>query len=205
VIRVVIAARSEMARAGMAALLTGTGRVEVVGSAPDVSILAPLVEEEHAEAALVLLEDRDAEPPPDLLKAASLAAVVILVEAPPSWVVEAVRGGVKGVLRRDAHAAEMIAALEAACAGLVTLSPEIAQDALAAPAPVASGGDPLTPREVEILRMLASGLANKLIAARLEISEHTVKFHVASIMGKLGAQSRTEAVTMGLRRGLIPL
>jgi DNA-binding NarL/FixJ family response regulator len=58
---------------------------------------------------------------------------------------------------------------------------------------------------VEVLRMLALGLANKEIAARLEISEHTVKFHVASLMGKLGAGTRTEAVTTGLRFGLILL
>jgi DNA-binding NarL/FixJ family response regulator len=63
----------------------------------------------------------------------------------------------------------------------------------------------LTPREQEVLRMLARGLANKEIAARLNISEHTVKFHVAAILGKLGAASRTEAVALGIRHGLILL
>ena len=61
----------------------------------------------------------------------------------------------------------------------------------------------LTPRESEVLQMLASGLGNKEIAAKLAISEHTVKFHVASILGKLGASSRTEAVSLGIRRGLV--
>jgi DNA-binding NarL/FixJ family response regulator len=65
--------------------------------------------------------------------------------------------------------------------------------------------EPLTPRESEVLQMLASGFANKTIAARLKISEHTVKFHVASILGKLGAGSRTEAVSLGIRRGLVLL
>jgi len=65
--------------------------------------------------------------------------------------------------------------------------------------------EPLTPRESEVLQMLASGLANKQIAAKLAISEHTVKFHVASILGKLGAGSRTEAVSLGIRRGLVLL
>jgi DNA-binding NarL/FixJ family response regulator len=65
--------------------------------------------------------------------------------------------------------------------------------------------EPLTPRESEVLQMLASGLANKEIAAKLAISEHTVKFHVASILGKLGAGSRTEAVALGIRRGLVLL
>ena len=62
---------------------------------------------------------------------------------------------------------------------------------------------PLTARETEVLGMLADGLGNKIIAARLGISAHTAKFHVASIMAKLGAGSRTEAVTIGMRRGLV--
>ncbi len=63
--------------------------------------------------------------------------------------------------------------------------------------------EPLTARETEVLTMLAEGLGNKRIAARLGISEHTVKFHVASVLGKLSATSRTEAVTIGVRAGLI--
>ncbi|HEY1339437.1 MAG TPA: response regulator transcription factor, partial [Bryobacteraceae bacterium] len=62
---------------------------------------------------------------------------------------------------------------------------------------------PLTPRELEVLRMMADGAANKIIAWKLGISEHTVKFHVASILTKLNAGTRTEAVTMGIRRGLV--
>jgi DNA-binding CsgD family transcriptional regulator len=68
------------------------------------------------------------------------------------------------------------------------------------PAPPAQ---PLTPREIEVLGMLAEGLGNKTIARRLGISEHTVKFHVGSILARLDASSRTEAVTLGARRGLI--
>ncbi len=75
--------------------------------------------------------------------------------------------------------------------------------AVPASRPLAELAEPLTRREREVLQMLAGGLANKEIAGRLAISEHTVKFHVASILGKLGAGSRTEAVTIGVRRGLI--
>jgi DNA-binding NarL/FixJ family response regulator len=71
--------------------------------------------------------------------------------------------------------------------------------------PFAELTEPLTPRESEVLQMLASGLGNKEIAARLAISEHTVKFHVAAILGKLGAASRTQAVSLGIRRGLVLL
>nr|MDP9115518.1 response regulator transcription factor [Acidobacteriota bacterium] len=66
-----------------------------------------------------------------------------------------------------------------------------------------TGGAPLTPREMEVLRMMADGAANKEIAWKLGISEHTVKFHITSIMGKLRANSRTDAVMQGIRRGLI--
>jgi DNA-binding NarL/FixJ family response regulator len=63
----------------------------------------------------------------------------------------------------------------------------------------------ITSRETDVLRMLAEGLVNKDIAARLGISEHTVKFHISSILDKLGASTRTEAVTLGIRRGIIPI
>ena len=65
--------------------------------------------------------------------------------------------------------------------------------------------EPLTKREREVLQMLAAGLGNKEIAAKLNISDHTAKFHVGSILGKLGAASRTEAVALGIRRGLVLL
>jgi len=63
--------------------------------------------------------------------------------------------------------------------------------------------EPLTPREIEILRAIADGLGNKEIATRFGISENTVKFHVGSVMGKLGASSRTEAVMLGIRYGIV--
>ena len=65
--------------------------------------------------------------------------------------------------------------------------------------------EPLTPREVQVLELLAEGLPNKAIAARLQISDQTVKFHVSSISGKLGAKNRTDAVRLAVRRGLITL
>ena len=104
----------------------------------------------------------------------------------------------RGVLPRDASPAQVLAAIDAVAAGLVVSHPEAA--------PIGPDGpEPLSPREVEVLRMLADGAPNKTIAWKLGISEHTVKFHVASIMAKLNAGSRTEAVTTGIRRGLILL
>jgi DNA-binding NarL/FixJ family response regulator len=65
--------------------------------------------------------------------------------------------------------------------------------------------EPLTPREMDVLTLLADGLSNKSIAARLGVSDQTIKFHVASICGKLGAANRTDAVRRAIRQGLIPL
>jgi DNA-binding NarL/FixJ family response regulator len=139
-------------------------------------------------------------------------AFVLLTDAPTAqWAAEALRAGARGVLPRDATSDEIVAAVEAAVVGLVTLPAELAVDVASASrapgAPKAAGASspPLTRREVEVLGMLAEGLANKNIAARLGISEHTVKTHVASILTKLDAFSRAEAVAVGARQGLILL
>ena len=118
-----------------------------------------------------------------------------------------------GALQRDATGEEIVAAISAVAGGLITLDRRLASDLLATPerpqAPMperlADAEEALTAREVEVLQLLAEGLPNKLIAAQLHISEHTAKFHVSAIMLKLGAASRTEAVTLAARRGLLIL
>jgi len=119
------------------------------------------------------------------------------------------QAGIRAVLPSDISADQLAAALQAAAAGLVVLHPTEVPAAFAptAPAPqsLAELPEPLTRREREVLQMLAAGLANKEIAARLNISDHTAKFHVAAILGKLGAATRTEAVALGIRRGLVLL
>ncbi len=136
-------------------------------------------------------------------------------------------GTVRAVLPRNVTRAELTAAIEAVAAGLFVVHPadadllpglrprETEADADADARPSPSRGfsivpphndqlvEPLTRREIEVLQLLAAGLGNKEIASRLHISEHTAKFHVASIMSKLGAATRTEAVTLGIRRGLV--
>jgi DNA-binding CsgD family transcriptional regulator len=111
-------------------------------------------------------------------------------------------GSVCGTLPPDATPEEMAAALRAVDAGLLVLHPSqrVRPTALATAGAVAS---PLSPRESAVLAMLAEGLGNKIIAGKLGISENTVKFHVSSIMEKLAAGSRTEAVARGLRQGLV--
>jgi DNA-binding NarL/FixJ family response regulator len=119
---------------------------------------------------------------------------------------EARTAGARGLLLRDTSAERLVAALTAAARDLIVLDPPLAVPMLGArdpssPTPV----EDLTPRELEVLGLLAEGLPNKAIARRLGISEHTVKFHVNAVLGKLGAQSRTEAVVRATRLGLILL
>lgn len=131
--------------------------------------------------------------------------VVLLAEVTETHLLAAaLRGSVRALLSPDAAAEEITAAIASAAAGLVTLEPATVE-ALVPHARAASEAldEALTPREVEVLGMLAEGLSNKLIAHRLTISEHTVKYHVTSIMAKLHAGSRTDAVMQGIRHGLI--
>jgi DNA-binding NarL/FixJ family response regulator len=141
--------------------------------------------------------------------------LVLLADNPARWMAEALPPGVRAVLPRNVTPAELIGAIEAVAAGLYVFHPSEA-DSLPMLRPREAGVTPelapqlaepfaehLTPREVEVLQLLSEGLGNKEIGSRLNISEHTAKFHVASIMGKLGATTRTEAVTLGIRRGLV--
>lgn len=117
---------------------------------------------------------------------------------------ESAREGAQGSLSQDVTPAQIVAAVHATAAGLRIAPADEVPMFLPRP-PVEQVIDPLTPREMDVLEMLAEGLSNKLIAHRLSISEHTAKFHVNSILAKLNAGTRTEAVTRGVRLGLIKL
>ena len=128
-------------------------------------------------------------------------AVVALSDHPARLWTSASRAlGLRAALPLGATPEEITGAVRAVHAGLLAVHPEAMAPAIAEAA-VAPGG-PLTTREREILELMAEGANNRIIAARLAISRHTVKFHVASILAKLGARSRTEAVALALRRGL---
>ena len=217
-IRTLVAATSPVVRAGLEALLARSASVAVVAVTPG-DTLVDDVEAHEPQVVLIAVDARDGGAPalvsrialsPDAVS--RTPAVVLLVDAPnAAWAADAVRGGARSVLPSDATPDEIIAALEAAAVGLVTLPVELAAElasglrATTAPKPPGAATQPLTRREVEVLGMLAEGLANKNIAARLGISEHTVKTHVASILMKLDAFSRAEAVAIGARQGLILL
>jgi NarL family two-component system response regulator YdfI len=137
------------------------------------------------------------------------AAMVLLADNPEAnWVAELLTSRPSAVLRRDCSPRQIVAAVQAAAAGLTILEPDTLQAWLRPPLETIElepGDEELTPRETEVLRMMTAGLSNREIASTLGISEHTVKFHITSIFGKLGTSSRTEAVTEGIRRGLVLL
>jgi len=193
VIRLLIAAESAVVRAGLEALAASSPGVQILGSFPDYGQVEAL----RPDVLLTSLPTADLP--------ASGAAVVWLSDEP--WTAEGVRAGVRAILPVQASAGAILAAVEAAAAGLAVVDPgDLDAMLAAAPAtPASAEATPLTARELEVLRMLAEGAANKTIAWKLDISEHTVKFHVASILGKLGASTRTEAVTIGIRKGLVLL
>jgi NarL family two-component system response regulator YdfI len=212
VIRVFIVAASPLIRGGLQSMLADS-RFDIVGSAADLeSISGQLVDVEPD----VVLVEAAADAQEELLNAledAELAqeypVIVLSEQLKAPWLSKALRAGVRAVLPRDATPEQLRAALEAAATGLVVVHPSELDSVLPAtvgsPVAVDELLEPLTRREREVLQMLAAGLANKEIAARLAISDHTVKFHVASILGKLGASTRTEAVSAGIRRGLVLL
>jgi DNA-binding NarL/FixJ family response regulator len=122
----------------------------------------------------------------------------------------ALRAGARAVLPRESGADEIAAAIQAVAAGLLVLHPDLAGAIDPSTAPTsapsaATAGAPLTPRERQVLTLLADGLGNKTIAGRLGISDHTVKAHVAAIFEKLSVSTRAEAAAVGLRRGFIAL
>lgn len=135
--------------------------------------------------------------------------IIVLADNPEAhWVSTALRAGVNAILSRDVTREELRVAILAAESGLVLLHPT-SVNILARSSPVQNDSqefvEALTSREQEVLRLVSEGLGNKEIGGRLNISEHTVKFHISSILGKLGAASRAEAVSQGIRRGLISI
>lgn len=213
-IRVLVVAASPVGRAGYSALVATSPNLTVVGSASDWEAIAPTLALYHPD--VVLLESSV---PDDEFLSEKLPflepthpAIVVVAEEPYSLWQEAVKNSlVQGILPQTATELEIVASVEAVAKGLVVLHPDVIESMLALKdSPVrealpTNGQQALSKREIEVLEMLASGMGNKTIAKRLGISEHTVKFHVSSIFQKLQVSTRTEAVTIGVRLGLIML
>jgi two-component system nitrate/nitrite response regulator NarL len=200
-VRVLIVGEDPLARSGLAILLSTEPGVAVAGQS------APGAEAETAAASLqaeAVLWDLGVSPKETPNGFGALPGVVALV-ADEDLAAEALAAGARGVLLRDAGAPRIAAALRAAVHDLVVLDEELAA-ALLRPQPAATElVEPLTARELEVLQLLSEGLSNKEIGSRLGISESTAKFHVNSIVGKLGAHGRTDAAVRAARLGLILL
>ena len=213
--RVLIVAPYASLRAGLEALLAEESDCRVVGAAAGSEELENLLPELRPDALLVDGE-QTTEEFGNILTLAVAAEIPLVALGEngdelgrlldgdaPAW----------AYLRREAEGGEIAAALRALASGLVVIDRalarrlQVAPPAAAAPtvAGTLSGRETLTGRERQVLEWMAQGLANKQIAGKLAISLHTVKFHVASILAKLGAGSRTEAVTIGARNGMVTL
>ena len=190
-VRVLVLADDPIARAGLAARLAAREDVAVV---PD--------GEPAGAGAAAILWDLGVAGAADPL-AAPAGLPVVALAAGEEAAAEALRAGARAVLSRGAPADVVAAALVAVSRGLEVLDPAVADGWIRPPAGAPAEG--LTARETEVLGLLAEGLANKAIAARLGISEHTAKFHVNAILAKLGAESRAAAIVKAARLGLVAL
>jgi two-component system nitrate/nitrite response regulator NarL len=217
-IRILIVADDPLARAGLAALLAEQPGCLVAGRVAGTDDLGAAVEIYRPD---VLLWDLGWDPAPALARlAGNLPAdranaepvrMIAALLSDSSFAAQAWLAGARALLRRDIDPERLVSALAALAQGLAVIDPDFAAALVPAgdsEVSATSGGgthliESLTPRELEVLRLMAEGLPNKTIALRLGISEHTVKFHVNAILGKLEVASRTEAVVRATRLGLI--
>lgn len=207
--RVALIADDPLARAGLFALLDRVPTISVVFEGAARDELSALFAQSPTDA---VVWDLGLDP---LASSAALEALsrspspVVALVSSPSAASEALSSGARALLPRNAAIDAITAALTAVTAGLIALDqafadlqqrPSATRDSL-----TDAGSDELTAREREVLQLLSEALSNKQIAQRLDISEHTVKFHVNAILTKLGAQSRTDAVVRAARIGLVIL
>jgi DNA-binding NarL/FixJ family response regulator len=194
-LRVAVVADDPLAREGLAALVEREGVVVVARLAPADASAAAL---SGADAVALDLASDDGL---DALRAIEAPAVALLASDAQST--DALVAGARGIVRRGAPGDRVVAALAAVAHGLTVADDGLAPGPIQRRSPTAAGE--LTAREAEVLALLAEGLANKEIARRLGIADRTAKFHVESILSKLGAASRAEAIVLAARRGLVIL
>lgn len=207
VTRVLVWSKSAVVRTGLQSIVQAEPDLQLVGLEKRLADFCDAVREAVPD---VVLLDVEGFARVQLVELESPAVVALVTTTRRAELQRLLHDGIRAILMRDVGAAEIVAAIRAVANGLAVISPEILDVLL----PVAHeaalddelpAGEPLTAREAEVLAMLADGAANKEIAARLGLSEHTVKFHVSSILNKMGATTRTEAVARGYREGLIAM
>lgn len=214
-IRVLLIDDHEMARRGLEAMLSTADWIEVVGDADDCETGVAAVERLRPD--IVLLDIRmpgiDGLACLEQLKARTepVAVVMVTLYDDRRYVLEAIRRGAAGYLLKDATTSEVISTLQSVADGQLAIDPQLLREALTTRDEPLNTGTPrqraeaysVTPREHDVLTLVAEGLTNKEIGARLTISEDTVKKHVQNIIWKLRAADRTQAAIMAFRMGLL--
>jgi DNA-binding NarL/FixJ family response regulator len=203
-IRVLVAEDHAVVRSGLLQLLGGIDEFEVVGAAGGGEEAVALAAEHQPDVVLMDLEM----PGMDGIEATrrirgehpEMNVVVLTAFSDRSRILDAIDAGAVGYLLKDAEPEELIRGLQAAARGESPLAPQAAQALVAARAEQQTDPD-LTPREREVLALLADGLPNKLIARRLDISEKTVKAHLTSIFQTIGVTDRTQAALWAQKHG----
>ncbi|MFN8482097.1 MAG: response regulator transcription factor [Anaerolineae bacterium] len=210
--RLLIITDAPMIAEGARVLAEASGEGDVVGQVEDLDSLGVALGRDKPDLALLDLQ-MAGDVALQLLwwlreQAPSLLVIALSDQEDGQDSVAALQAGARGYLPRRVTAAELGQAIRTVRQGGVVLDPLAAANLLQRlqrqPTPTPPP-ETLTPREREVLRLMVEGLTNKAIAVRLGISEHTVKFHIGAILGKLGAGSRTEAVSIAVRQGLVPL
>lgn len=216
-IRIMVISQSPLMRVGLASIIDQQPNLSVVGQVEPTDNFLELLDIYRPQVAVWEMGWEPLQYVDTLteLNAAQVPTLALIINNDHAVNAAAllIQGGARGVLLQDTDAEHLHVALTALSHGLVVLTPEFATAQAAnaiTPALMPDLGDALppetlTPRESEVLHLIAEGLPNKIIAMQLSISEHTVKFHVNAILTKLGAQSRTEAVVRATRAGLISL
>ncbi|KAA1000895.1 response regulator transcription factor [Paraburkholderia panacisoli] len=209
-VRVAVIAASSQVRASLQMLVEANPALGFVGSAADAETLVDCLAGSVPDVVVADIEPDASDPLKTLFALGHvLPALVLLSDDPDNdGILDVLPADAAAILPRNAMPGEIVASIEAVAAGLCVLSPDILARLLAGrkPSRQTASGEPfeaLTLREIEVLAMLADGLGNKEIARQLDISDNTVKFHLSSIFGKLGATNRTEAVMLGMRYGLV--
>jgi DNA-binding NarL/FixJ family response regulator len=201
-LRLLVVGEDALARAGLRAVAEGAGVTVVADVAPD-----QLGDDDEGDAFDAATWDLGPSPgSPEPLRGLAARLPVLAVLWGGEQARDALAAGARGVLLRERLEERLATAIRAVATGLVVIDEALSETVLrpppAAPVPLV---EPLTPREMEVLQLVTEGLTSRGIGQRLGISEHTAKFHVNAILGKLGAQNRSEAVALAARLGILVL
>jgi two-component system NarL family response regulator len=203
-IRVLVADDHFVVRFGLVSFINSEPDMEVVGEAGNGQEAVDLFRAHRPDVVMLDLRmpgQTGVETIQAILREAPAARILVLtIHKEDEAIFQAIRAGARGYLLKDVPSQALLAAIRALHAGKQCIPPDIA----AKIAERLASAD-ITPREIQLLKLIANGLSNKRVAQRVGITENAVKRHLVAILAKLGAEDRTHAVTLALERGLIDL